>query len=610
MGDKNRDVLPRAKRYVYACESLVETVDGKRVVRDDPGAFIGTARRHRVVDVTWNGVVAETGNPADPLAGANEAAILGTCRYNGRCSCGLSVVAVADPSFGYIQDDDEPEPAHAAAPDRLTECLDALKQLVESQSKRLTEDEVTRAFELNAVPEPMIAWAKWVCSGAEGPKPVIGEAGLRWIGLRIFDKVTGTRCVGVTFRQKFGEKQSADFAADEVLAFGAPATLKLDELPADVRETVRRMAATGSYAGPRPDGWAISGNSTPTDDGYVLASVLVVRQSDNAHGTFDVKQILSRYSAFPVSDLPTELVRCAFEIGGGRLWSRDWRAFWPSHEGAELRRRWVLTAQDTGGAVTIERRADGMALRTNTHAMLDELMRRDAIQSLGLGSVPPPTLASALVAETGISVDQHGERWMWWRNGENAVFQHEQSGAVGAFCLSTIQGFVGSLNAPKGETMTEGNKIIELIKTDATDAAWRTAGSQFIKLTRDPLCALLSRHLAPNDEALRGRIAQFLQTEVGTAILASMLAMAMSAVPLDNAVRERMARELRVRSLADAGDLVAEIVMGPLRQVMSLYLQDPAGTPLGVAPAAPAIPAPAPASGAAIGVREAAKVER
>lgn len=136
--------------------------------------------------------------------------------------------------------------------------------------------------------------------------------------------------------------------------------------------------------------------------------------------------------------------------------------------------------------------------------------------------------------------------------------------------------------------------ILDALKVDATDAAWRTAGSQFVKLARDPLCALIARHLAPEDESLRNKIAAFLQTEVGTAILASMLSLGLSAVPAagqTGAVTERLGRELRVRAMADAGDLVAEIVMGPLRQVMSLYLQDPTGAPIAAAPAAPEPPA-------------------
>lgn len=122
----------------------------------------------------------------------------------------------------------------------------------------------------------------------------------------------------------------------------------------------------------------------------------------------------------------------------------------------------------------------------------------------------------------------------------------------------------------------KGTTLTAVLTADAQDAAWRLAGSQFIKLTRDPLVGLLSRHLGPDDEALRGRIAAFLQTEIGTALLASILSAGVSTLPASVAgeTPQRLARELRVRAMADAGDVVAELLMGPLRQVVSLYLQD------------------------------------
>jgi hypothetical protein len=129
--------------------------------------------------------------------------------------------------------------------------------------------------------------------------------------------------------------------------------------------------------------------------------------------------------------------------------------------------------------------------------------------------------------------------------------------------------------------------LLKTLEADATDAAWRTAGSQFIKLTREPLVALLSRHLAPEDASLRARLAAFLETEIGTALLASVLSLGLSALPRGAGdVPERLARELRVRALADVGDLVAEVLMGPLRQVVATYLQ---GTEMLTAAAAPAM---------------------
>lgn len=150
-----------------------------------------------------------------------------------------------------------------------------------------------------------------------------------------------------------------------------------------------------------------------------------------------------------------------------------------------------------------------------------------------------------------------------------------------------------TLTAPKETTMSDlknepktqpsmmqkiaASKAVATLKVDASDAGWRVAGSQFIKLTKEPLVALLSRHLGPDDDALRGRIAAFLDTELGTAILSAFLSAGLSAVPGEpNALPAMMARELRVRSMAGAGDVIADVLMGPLRQVAVMYLQAPA----------------------------------
>jgi pyruvate/2-oxoglutarate dehydrogenase complex dihydrolipoamide acyltransferase (E2) component len=137
------------------------------------------------------------------------------------------------------------------------------------------------------------------------------------------------------------------------------------------------------------------------------------------------------------------------------------------------------------------------------------------------------------------------------------------------------------------------------LQSDAVDAAWRTAASQLVKLTREPLVAVLSRHLGPDDESMRKKIADFLSTEAGTALLTAVLSVGLSAIPGQGATEtvQRLTRELRVKSMADMGDLVADLLMGPLRQVMSLYLQ---GVP--VMPEAAPPPALPPASPSATDV--------
>jgi hypothetical protein len=144
-----------------------------------------------------------------------------------------------------------------------------------------------------------------------------------------------------------------------------------------------------------------------------------------------------------------------------------------------------------------------------------------------------------------------------------------------------------TMDAPKPT-----NPVLKTLESDASDAAWRLAGSQFVKLTKEPIVALLSRHLGPDDASLRARIAAFLDTELGTALLSGVLSAGLSALPMPNSdVTHKLARELRVRAMASAGDTIADVLMGPLRQVAVLYLQgqgaeattpsDPAALPAG-----------------------------
>lgn len=145
----------------------------------------------------------------------------------------------------------------------------------------------------------------------------------------------------------------------------------------------------------------------------------------------------------------------------------------------------------------------------------------------------------------------------------------------------------------KTERTMDEKKITPVLKSlevDATDAAWRLAGSQFVKLAREPLVALLSRHLGPDDPALRARIGAFLDTELGASLLSGVLSLGLSAMPLPAGdVSHKLARELRVRAMAGTSDVVADVLTGPLRQVAVTYLQAaPRGEDAAAAPREPA----------------------
>lgn len=124
------------------------------------------------------------------------------------------------------------------------------------------------------------------------------------------------------------------------------------------------------------------------------------------------------------------------------------------------------------------------------------------------------------------------------------------------------------------DTKANFHPLLKTLETDAGDAAWRTAGSQFVKLARDPIVALLSRHLAPDDLSVRARIAAFLETELGAALLSGVLSTALLTLPQSD-VTAKLGRELRVRAMAGAGDLVADLLTGPLRQIAVMFIHPP-----------------------------------
>jgi len=125
----------------------------------------------------------------------------------------------------------------------------------------------------------------------------------------------------------------------------------------------------------------------------------------------------------------------------------------------------------------------------------------------------------------------------------------------------------------RNKTMNK-ETMIETVKSDATDAGYRVAGKQLVKLVRDPLAATVARHLGPEDESLRMRVSEFLTTDVGTAMLAGMLSAGLSALPNQNETVQKLARELRVQGMSDMGNMLADVLTGPLMQVVSTYLKD------------------------------------
>lgn len=127
---------------------------------------------------------------------------------------------------------------------------------------------------------------------------------------------------------------------------------------------------------------------------------------------------------------------------------------------------------------------------------------------------------------------------------------------------------------PASEETDKKRQLLKLLEGEATDAGWRLAGKQFLKMTRDPIVAFLSRQLG-DDDSVRAKVAEFMKTDLGEALLASMISMGLQMLPeTTGEIPKKLAKELRVHAMTDVGDVVADLLMGPLRQVAVMYLQN------------------------------------
>ena len=98
---------------------------------------------------------------------------------------------------------------------------------------------------------------------------------------------------------------------------------------------------------------------------------------------------------------------------------------------------------------------------------------------------------------------------------------------------------------------------------DAASAAWRTAATQFVRLAREPICALLARH------GLDAR--PMLQTEVGVALLGGALSLLVRQLPIEQGAR--LATELRRAAMGKTADAAIDLLAGPLREALATALR-------------------------------------
>ena len=130
-----------------------------------------------------------------------------------------------------------------------------------------------------------------------------------------------------------------------------------------------------------------------------------------------------------------------------------------------------------------------------------------------------------------------------------------------------------NLPSPKPTTATADrvNKIamaIDSIADDTLEASMRAAASQFVKLTREPLVAALTSGLGMEDNATsRAKVAKFLKSPLGDALVSGMLSAGVASLPVRADLKSGIAKELRVRAMGTAMDEAADLFMEPFRMV-------------------------------------------
>ena len=107
------------------------------------------------------------------------------------------------------------------------------------------------------------------------------------------------------------------------------------------------------------------------------------------------------------------------------------------------------------------------------------------------------------------------------------------------------------------------------VKVEGTEAMWMTAATQTTLTVRAPLIAALRKNKVP--ESVLTTIGEFLDTEAGLATLSYLLGTGMSNIPSfgNNPKVAKLSSEMRIQGMTIVGNMLAEIVTGPMREVLS-----------------------------------------
>lgn len=139
-----------------------------------------------------------------------------------------------------------------------------------------------------------------------------------------------------------------------------------------------------------------------------------------------------------------------------------------------------------------------------------------------------------------------------------------------------VQAAVGGED--EGEPKTTFQKGVVVAKHYASEGSVRIVAKQIVVRTRPIIVDLLTKQFGKKDKSFGAKLTMMLESPLGTAFHAMILSFLINAMPqkLRDKVPfvERVVEELRISSVADAGNMVADMVLGPLMELASMYFQN------------------------------------
>jgi len=232
----------------------------------------------------------------------------------------------------------------------------------------------------------------------------------------------------------------------------------------------------------------------------------------------------------------------------------------------------------------IQAQIDKQAIEEKPLDVFDPSPQNTVTQGPAFVQVNTPIQAGQAVTESMMALPETCRLCDTFRHDSSANFCWSHSVEFVEAPEQTPDNFIARKKSEASKTQQQEATMADMYSTqalveDGVEAGYRLAGKQFTKLTKEPFIAAIAKSIDKSDDSLRSKLAAFFDTDLGEAFFQSMLSLGLSALPKNLGQQpELLARELRVQAMTTVGDEVADLLMGPMRQVITTYLSTPSVT--------------------------------